>query len=79
MKRKQEAFLVNYVDICILVKLNSIDTLTVSMRRKEDGIANIAIKNFVKTGLSCFMKDIVQALDENMPLLIAVGIHQIYF
>ena len=79
MKRKQEAFLVNYVDICILVKLNSIDTLTVSMRRKEDGIANIAIKNFVKTGLNCFMKDIVQALDENMPLLIAVGIHQIYF
>ena len=79
MKRKQDAFLVNYVDICILVKLNSIDTLTVSMRRKEDGIANIAIKNFVKTGLSCFMKDIVQALDENMPLLIAVGIHQIYF
>ena len=79
MKRKQEAFLVNYVDICILVKLNSIDTLTVSMRTKEDGIANIAIKNFVKTGLSCFMKDIVQALDENMPLLIAVGIHQIYF
>ena len=79
MKRKQEAFLVNYVDICILVKLNSIDTLTVSMRRKEDGIANIAIKNFVKTGLSCFMKDIVQAVDENMPLLIAVGIHQIYF
>ena len=77
MKRKQEAFLVDYVDICILVKLNSIDTLMVSMRRKEDGIVNIAIKNFVKTGISCVMKDIVQALDENMSLLIAISIHQI--
>ena len=77
MKRKQEAFLVDYVHICILVKLNSIDTLMVSMRRKEDGIVNTAIKNFVKTGISCVLKDIVQALDENMSLLIAISIHQI--
>ena len=77
MKRKQEAFLVDYVGICIIVKLNPIDTLIVSMRRKEDGIVNIIKKNFVKTGISCFMKDTVQVLDENISLLTAISIHQI--
>ena len=77
MKRKQEAFLVDYVGICIIVKLNPIDTLMVSIRSKEGGIVNIVIKNFVKTGISCFMKDIVQVLYENMSLLIAISIHQI--
>ena len=77
MKRKQDAFLADYVGICIIVKLNPMDTLIVSMRRKEDGIVNIVKKNFVKTGISCFMKDIVQVLDENISLLIAISIHQI--
>ena len=77
MKRKQEAFLVDYEGICIIVKLNPIDTLMVSIRSKEGGIVNIVIKNFVKTGISCFMKDIVQVLYENMSLLIAISIHQI--
>ena len=77
MKRKQEDFLVGYVGICIAVKLNSIDTLIVSIKSKKDGIVNIVIKIFVKTGISCFMKDIVQVLDENISLLIAISIHQI--
>ena len=76
MKTKQ-AFLVDYVGICIIVKLNSIDSLMVSMRIKGDGIVNIAIKNFVKTEISCFMKDIVQVLDKNMSPLIAISIHEI--
>ena len=44
---------------------------------KRDGIVNIAIKNFVKIEISCFMKDNVQVLDENMSLLIAFSIHHI--
>ena len=77
MKRKQEAFLVDYVAICIMVKLNSIATLMVYTRRKEDGIANIVIKNFVKINISCFMKDIVLLPGENIFLFIAISIHQI--
>ena len=46
-------------------------------RRKEDGIANIVIKNFVKINISYFMKDIVLVPDENMFLFIAIIIHQI--
>ena len=46
MRKKQEAFLVDYVGIFIIVKLNSIDALMVSIRRKEDGIVNIVIKKF---------------------------------
>ena len=60
MKKKQ-AFLVDDVGICIIVKLNSIDSLMVSMGIKGDGIVNIAINNFVKTEISCLMKDIVQS------------------
>ena len=37
----------------------------------------IVIKNFVNTGISCFTKDIVQVLYENMSLLIAISIDQI--
>ena len=46
-------------------------------RRKEDGIANIVIKNFVKINISCFMKDIVLLPGENIFLFIAISIHQI--
>ena len=77
MKRKQEDFLKDYVAICIIVKLNSVGTLKVSTRRKEDGIVNIVIKNFVNIEISCFMKDIIQVLDENMSLLIDFSIQQI--
>ena len=60
-----------------MMKLNSIGTLKVSARRKEDGIVNIVIKNFVKIEISCFMEDIVQVLGENISLLIAISIHLI--
>ena len=60
-----------------MMKLNSIGTLKVSARSKEDGIVNIVIKNFVKIEISCFMEDIVQVPDENISLLIAISIHQI--
>ena len=60
-----------------MMKLNSIGTIKVFARSKEDGIVNIVITNFVKIEISCFMEDIVQVPDENISLLIAITIHQI--
>ena len=58
-----------------MMKLNSIGTLKVSARRKEDGIVNIVIKYFLKIEISSIMEDIVQVLGENISLLIAISIH----